>query len=183
MLISKFKFTCTSTYLLVNCAYPKLLPISNDISKCYELQSSSGNDCFIPSFAACYTTWSTGAADELIRHIYSTACHCLSSHHSAGFLEIINYFIHVLATVPSIYSEIKVFLFFLFLFYIQFQFEDSIWFSCQPQLSFFTFPPPPPIPSTFIADQSVWDDIPRQPTSIAVLLLSIHCKISPNYSV
>ena len=37
------------------------------------------------------------------------------SHHSAGFLEIINCFIHVLATVPSIYSEIKVFLF-LFLF-------------------------------------------------------------------
>ena len=28
-----------------------------------------------------------------------------------GFLEIINYFIHVLATVPSLYSEIKVFLF------------------------------------------------------------------------
>ena len=36
------------------------------------------------------------------------------SHHSAGFLEIINYFIHVLATVPSIYSEIKVFFLFLF---------------------------------------------------------------------
>ena len=40
------------------------------------------------------------------------------SHHSAGFLEIINYFIHVLATVPIIYSEIIVFLF-LFLFWIK----------------------------------------------------------------
>ena len=35
------------------------------------------------------------------------------SPHSAGFLEIINYFIHVLATVPSIYSEMKEFLFFI----------------------------------------------------------------------
>ena len=89
------------------------------------------------------TTWYTGAADELIRHIYSTACHCLSSR-----------FIHI-------------------------QFEDSMVFLSTsviiPRLSL------PRIPSTFIADQSVWDKNPRQPTSMAVyvtfhplLLISSH---------
>ena len=89
------------------------------------------------------TTWSTGATDELIRHIYFTACHCLSSR-----------FIHI-------------------------QFEDSMVLLSTsviiPRLSL------PRILSTFIANQSVWDETPRQPTSMAVyvtfhplLLISSH---------